>query len=318
MTRKLAVLPALALIFSLVACSSDEDPEPNAEPSPTATEKVIEYGTDMPELDTSGENPTLAFPGPNPVEGLQVEVLEEGSGREIESQDVVVAHYVGQVWGSNVPFDSSFKRGEPSSFSLQGVIRGWTEGLTGLKAGTKVIISVPPEYGYGEGGQPAAGIGGTDTIAFYVEVVTAFGVNQAGDAAATIQVEPDDLPIEIDGELGEPIEISVRDDAEEPEGEPVVTVIARGSGDPLGGEGTTLYHQYSMSLWDNSMQEITYGQHGPQQLKIGGGSFFDALEGVPVGSRVLVEVPANDGGEGENVAPAYAVVIDVIDQVPAN
>lgn len=316
--RKLAIVAALSLTATLAACGSDEPeptPDPTTEPS---AEETIEYGTEMPSVDVTGEYPILDFPDSNPVEGLQVEVLEEGDGRVIDEQDVVVAHYVGQVWGESDPFDSSFERGEPTSFSLQGVISGWTEGLSGLPAGSKVIISVPPEYGYGEGGQPTAGIGGTDTIVFYIEVLTAFGADQAGDANATMQVELDELPVAIDGNLGEPITITVRDDSEEPEGEPVVTVIARGSGEPLGGEGATLYHQYAMSLWDNSMSEVTYGQFGPQQIKLGGGSFFDALEGIPVGSRVLVEVPPNDGGDGEVTAPAYAVVIDIIDQLPAD
>lgn len=317
--RKLATLVALSLTFTLAACGSGEESESTADPTTqTTTEESIEYGTEMPTVDFSGDNPILIFSDPNPVEGLQVEVLEEGDGREIDEQDVVVANYVGQVWGSEIPFDSSFERGEPTAFPLQGVIRGWTEGLSGLPAGSKVLISAPPEYGYGDGGQPAAGIGGTDTIVFYVEVMTAFGADQAGDAEATLEADLDELPVAIDGDLGEPITITVREDSQEPEGEPVVTVIARGNGEPLGGEGTILFHQYAMSLWDNSMTEVTYGQYGPQQLKLGGDSFFDELEGIPVGSRVLVEVPANDGGDGEVTAPAYAVVIDIIDQLPAD
>ncbi|VEI12534.1 FKBP-type peptidyl-prolyl cis-trans isomerase [Trueperella bialowiezensis] len=311
--RKLAMVAALALLLS--GCSGSDDPSPSADPSETAS--PIEYGTDMPTLDTSGEHPKLAFPGPNPVEGLKVEVVEEGTGRIVEAGDVVVAHYVGQVWGSSDPFDSSFERGEPSSFSLQQVIRGWTEGLSGLPVGSKVIVSIPPEYGYGPTGQPNAGIGGTDTIAFYVELHSALGINDAGHVDAEMKVDLAELPVEITGELGKPVTVKVKDGVKAPEGEPQVTVIAEGKGEPVGEAGTIMYQQYAMSSWDNSVSEVTYGQFGPQKVLIGNGSVFDKFSGIPVGSRVLLQVPASDGGENSTTAPAFAAVVDIIDQMPS-
>lgn len=319
--RRTAAFLALAMSVTLVACGENEDPVNASDATSDASDDGATGdvdttpGTEMPTLDTSGENPILSFPDSNPPEGLQVEVLEEGTGRVIEDTDEVRAHYVGQVWGNSEPFDSSFERGAATDFPLQGVIAGWTEGLTGLKVGSKVIMSIPADKGYGpSGGNPGAGIGPEDTIAFYIEVKSAYGADQAGEADATLQVDLADLPVVIDGELGEPISITVKDDADEPT-EVVTTVIARGSGDPIGSVGTTIINQFAMSFWDNSATEVTYTQFGPQKQVVGNGSIFDSLEGIPVGSRVLVEVPATDGGPDEVTAPAYAVVIDILGQI---
>lgn len=320
--RVLASIAALALTLSVAACSSDgPDSSPTTSANGTSSVAPSMSGEGMPTLNTSGEFPTLSFPYAKAPQGLQVDLLEKGEGREIAATDMVVAHYVGQVWGKEEPFDASFKRGGPAAFSLSRVIKGWTDGLAGQTVGSKVILSIPAELGYGPaGGNPSAGIGETDTIAFYVELVDAYGVDQAGDPNATPQANLADLPIEITGDLGAPIKVKVKDGAAQPSGEPVVTIIARGNGAPVGGKGTTIYDQYAMSVWDNSASEVTYATFGPQSQTIGTGSFFDALEGIPLGSRVLVEVPASDGGEGEVTAPAYAVVIDLLGQImpPAN
>ncbi|MDP9832278.1 FKBP-type peptidyl-prolyl cis-trans isomerase [Trueperella abortisuis] len=311
--RVLASVIALALAFGVTACGSDDPKQPASSQETTSASGTP--GTQMPTLDSSGDNPILAFPDSNAPEGLQVEVLEKGEGRQIAATDTVVANYVGQVWGSSRPFDSSFNRGAPTAFSLSMVIKGWTQGLTGQTAGSKLIVSVPSDLGYGpNGGNESAGIGESDTIAFYIELIDAYGVDQAGDANATMQADLADLPIEIKGALGEPVTVTVKDGAKKPTGEPVVTVIARGSGAPVGGKGTTIYDQYAMSFWDNSTSENTYGSYGPQSQTLGAGSFFDSLTGIPVGSRVLVEVPASEGGEGVT-APAYAVVIDILGQI---
>lgn len=308
MRRIAALIIAIAL---LAGCSPDNKSADGKSPS-SATNSVA--GTEMPTLN-EGDQPTLQFPKSNPPEGLQVKILEEGTGREAAATDVVIANYVGQVWGNPEPFDSSFQRGAPASFSLQQVIAGWTEGLAGLKAGTKVILSIPADKGYGpSGGNEGAGIGENDTIAFYVELLDAFGLEQAGDADATPQADLSGLSVNIDGDLGKPVNISVKDAAKEPK-EIVTTIIARGKGEPIGGEGSSVYCQYSLSSWDNSTQNTSYGQAGPQAYPIGGGSLFDSLEGIPVGSRVLVEAPATKANGDQITNPAYAVVIDVLGQM---
>ena len=80
--------------------------------------------------------------------GLQYEVLTEGSGPKPGATDKVTVHYKGTLTNGKV-FDSSYDRGEPISFGLNQVIKGWTEGLQLIGKGGKIHLWVPSDLGYG-------------------------------------------------------------------------------------------------------------------------------------------------------------------------
>ncbi len=101
--------------------------------------------------------------------GLQYKVVTEGTGKSPLATDQVTVHYIGKTI-DGVEFDSSVKRGQPATFGLSQVIRGWTEGLQLMKEGSKFMFYIPQELGYGErgaGGQipPFA------TLIFEVELI---------------------------------------------------------------------------------------------------------------------------------------------------
>ncbi len=83
--------------------------------------------------------------------GLQYEVLSEGTGALPRATDTVRCHYEGRLVDGSV-FDSSYRRGEPAEFPLNGVIAGWTEGLQLMKEGAKYRFYIPQELGYGARG----------------------------------------------------------------------------------------------------------------------------------------------------------------------
>ena len=83
--------------------------------------------------------------------GLQYVVLSEGKGDSPGAKDKVTVHYRG-TFPDGTEFDSSYARGEPSSFQTDGVIKGWTEALQMMKVGSKWRIILPPELAYGRGG----------------------------------------------------------------------------------------------------------------------------------------------------------------------
>ncbi|WP_239519569.1 FKBP-type peptidyl-prolyl cis-trans isomerase [Arcanobacterium phocisimile] len=310
---KRSILAVCAVVaIGLAGCSADAASDTaHGSKSETTSAKDSAPGTQMPTVKLDGVKTRLVFPDSNPPEGLQKDVIDGGEGRDIEETDFVVANYVGQVWGEESAFDSSFARGKATGFSLQQVIPGWTKGLAGLKPGAKVILSIPADMGYGpSGGNAQAGIGADDTIAFYVEIVDAYGANQAGDPNATLEADLASLPVEITGNLGEPISIAVKEGTPNPT-EVTTTVIARGAGPEIGGEGTGVYIQYALSPIDNSKPEVSYGEAGPIRSTIGGGSIFDGLTGIPVGSRVLIMAPAS-GQAGSGDQPGFAVVVDVL------
>ncbi|GAA1627353.1 FKBP-type peptidyl-prolyl cis-trans isomerase [Georgenia ruanii] len=130
----------------------------------------------MTELPTAsggfGDKPELAFPATPAPEGLQVQVLEQGDGDAVQAGDTIVVNYLGQTWGGHV-FDNSYDRGSTISFpiGMGVVIGGWDDGLVGQQIGSRVLLSIPPEHGYGPNGVPQAGITGDDTLVFVVDVV---------------------------------------------------------------------------------------------------------------------------------------------------
>ena len=80
--------------------------------------------------------------------GLQYEILTEGTGESPAARDTVTVHYEGTLITGEV-FDSSVKRGQPASFPLNGVIKGWTEGLQLMKTGAKYRFYIPQDLAYG-------------------------------------------------------------------------------------------------------------------------------------------------------------------------
>jgi FKBP-type peptidyl-prolyl cis-trans isomerase len=101
--------------------------------------------------------------------GLQYEVLAEGAGAQPGSTDHVTVHYRGTLV-DGTEFDSSYGRGQPAGFPLNGVIAGWTEALQLMKVGSKHRIVLPPELGYGDRGAPPV-IGPGATLIFEVELL---------------------------------------------------------------------------------------------------------------------------------------------------
>ena len=120
-----------------------------------------------------GEPPELTFPDSEAPHGLHVRVLEEGSGPTIQKGHQIEVNYLGQTWNGRV-FDSSFRRGETTSFPIGVgmVIEGWDQTLVGKNVGSRLLVSIPPEKGYGSRGNPRAGIWGTDTLVFVVDLVS--------------------------------------------------------------------------------------------------------------------------------------------------
>lgn len=112
---------------------------------------------------------------PKPTGKLQESVLVEGDGEEVQQGQTIYVNYLGQVYGGEKPFDESYSRGEPTSFPIGvgQVVKGWDQSLVGQKVGSRVVVAIPPELGYGKKGNPQAGIKGTDTLYFVVDILAA-------------------------------------------------------------------------------------------------------------------------------------------------
>jgi len=103
-------------------------------------------------------------------DGLQYKILKEGDGPKPTAADSVVCNYRGTLL-NNKEFDSSYKRGQPATFPVSGVIKGWTEALQLMPVGSKWQIVVPPDLGYGARGA-GADIGPNSTLVFEIELLS--------------------------------------------------------------------------------------------------------------------------------------------------
>ncbi len=103
--------------------------------------------------------------------GLQYQVITEGDGERPQATDRVKVHYTGTLLDGTV-FDSSVENGEPATFGVGQVIKGWTEGLQIMPVGSKYIFWIPSDMAYGERGTGQGGpIGPNSTLKFEVELL---------------------------------------------------------------------------------------------------------------------------------------------------
>jgi FKBP-type peptidyl-prolyl cis-trans isomerase len=101
--------------------------------------------------------------------GLLYQELTAGTGAQPQATDEVTVHYTGQLVDGQV-FDSSVKRGEPTTFPLTGVVPGWTEGLQMMRVGGKARLIIPSELAYGEDGSRGV-IPPNATLVFELELL---------------------------------------------------------------------------------------------------------------------------------------------------
>ena len=150
-----------AAVVALTACQNQTNSESSEaavvvveDPIPTVKEVVIA-------VDTAGYTTTAS--------GLQYKVIKEGKGVKPTATDEVTVHYTGKLL-DGTKFDSSLDRGEPTSFPLNGVIKGWTEGLQLMGEGAKYQFIIPSELAYGARGAGEQ-IGPNATLYFEVELI---------------------------------------------------------------------------------------------------------------------------------------------------
>jgi len=103
-------------------------------------------------------------------DGLQYKVIKEGSGNKPTLSDTVTTHYKGTLI-DGTEFDSSYRRGQPATFPVNGVIAGWTEALQLMTVGSKWQLFIPPDLAYGERGT-GRGIGPNATLIFEIELIS--------------------------------------------------------------------------------------------------------------------------------------------------
>ncbi|TWD19523.1 peptidylprolyl isomerase [Streptomyces sp. T12] len=310
MRRRSLLIAVPAGLATLAACGDDKsdsgkasetaspsEPETSAAPSPKIVDgplPAITAGTKF------GEKPTVAKGSGEPSKDLAVKTVIAGGGRTIAENDFIVADYLGQVWSTAKVFDNSYDRGTPLAIQLaQGtIIDGWRYALVGKKTGSRVQTAVPPTWGYGEQGNAQAGIKGTDTLVFVIDVRDTFNAKSSAKGTDVAQ-DNIDLPKVGTNTDGKAPSIEVPDS--DPPKKLVANYVIEGDGEKVGAEDSVLV-QYKGVLWDGGKEfDSTYGRgqltsFSLQQVVKG---WAQGLTGKKVGSRVLIVIPP-ELGYGDN------------------
>lgn len=182
--RRPIVLPvALVLALSLAACGSSRSKASSSSTTEqaastttvsevppltsTPTDKIPEVGnaTDLTKA------PSVSPGAPPPPTELQFKDLVQGNGAVATSSDTVNVQYYGANYADGKEFDSSWSHGgQPVPFPLSGVIKGFTLAITGMKVGSRRVVVIPPDLGYGAAGSPPA-VGPNETLVFVIDLV---------------------------------------------------------------------------------------------------------------------------------------------------
>jgi peptidylprolyl isomerase len=244
-----------------------------------------------------GATPTVTIPKSDPPSSLRSSVLHQGTGRAVAKGDLVAIDYVGEIWKSAKVFDTSFGGAHsPASFTIGTgqVIDGFDQGLLGQKAGSRVLLVIPPAQGYGSQGNSNVGIGGTDTIVFVVDLLGVHTKDESatGTAAAATSAS---LPTVSTG-AGKP---TITIPSGKPPAKLATATVLQGTGEEVR-TGDLVVVQYVGVKWADGKQFDASWDHGsPAGFPIGVGQVIKGwdtgLVGHHVGDRVLLVVPPADG-----------------------
>jgi len=302
----LAALPAGLVTLAGCGDESSDKSKASASSSPSASAsatsaapspKIVEGPLPAITAGTKfGEKPTVAKGTGAPSKDLAVKTVIAGSGRTVAENDYIQANYLGQIWDTAKVFDNSYDRKTALVIQLaQGsIIDGWRYALTGKKTGSRVLMSVPPTWGYGTQGNSQAGIKGTDTLVFVVDIENTFN-SKSSAKGETVAQNDAALPKVGTNTDGKAPSIDV------PKGKAPTALVANyvieGDGEKVAANSTVLV-QYKGVVWDTGKEfDSTYGRgqlasFSLQQVVKG---WAQGLTGKKVGSRVLVVIPPKLG-----------------------
>ncbi|MCO1578679.1 FKBP-type peptidyl-prolyl cis-trans isomerase [Crossiella sp. SN42] len=247
-----------------------------------------------------GHEPVLEIPSAvTPSATLDVRTAIPGRGPAAMKGEILFAHYLLKVWRNNKLVEHSYGGTAPFDVPL-GVgklIKGWDQGLLGVRAGSRVVLTVPPDWGYGpRGGIPEAGILKDDTLVFVVDV---YGTYQSAASAVGKPGRPYDtrrLPSveRVDGR-----QPAITIPAAQPPRWPESRTLVEGRG-PRVWPGQTAIVQHTTVAWrTGEVVDSSWRKGKPAAFTLRPGKTPDGLiaglSGVRAGSRVLLVVPPAQG-----------------------
>jgi peptidylprolyl isomerase len=335
----LALLSAATV--SLTACSSGSH-SASAGSSPSTSQASPTSSTSAGSAPTSGDapvvektgikvtgafntNPTVTFPASQAPKQLVEQTLIAGTGAPIASGDTLITNYVGEIWptkaGSQAKvFDSSFSRGAPAGFVIGtgAVIPGFDKTLLGKPLGTRMLLSIPPADGYGASGNSQAGISGTDTLVFVVDLLADYKPNASAPGVADSQLPATGWPKITNTAAHQPVITSVA--GVKAPSSPTSKLLVKGSGPKIDPKQTLVLQLVQTDIATGKQTQSSWGQQ-PQLVSAQNVlSVATALNGQNIGARAVALLPATPAqaatatAAAQPATPAQVLIIDVVGQ----
>ncbi|MGW5044101.1 FKBP-type peptidyl-prolyl cis-trans isomerase [Streptomyces griseoluteus] len=310
MRRRSLLLAAVpAGLVTLAGCGDGDakSSRASASPSPSASSppppKIVDGPLPAITAGTKfGEKPTVAKGPGEPSKDLAVRTVIAGNGRPVAENDFIKANYLGQIWSSGKVFDNSYDRNPLVLQLAQGsIIDGWRYALTGKKIGSRVEIAVPPTWGYGPSGNEQAGIKGTDTLVFVIDLLDAYNTKSSAKGKVVPQTDPALPKVATNTDGNQPKVTLPKSD---PPKKLVSNYIIEGDGDEVTRKQTVLCQFQGLEWQGGRTFQKTYGsgrlsQFSVEQMEQVVKGLAQGITGKKVGSRVLIVVPP-DLGYGDN------------------
>jgi FKBP-type peptidyl-prolyl cis-trans isomerase len=280
-----------------------------------------------PELGATGafaKLPNVTIPSEeDPATSLQIKNLIAGSGPAVAKGDLAVVNFVGYTWNARKEVANTYKDGRPQQWTIGQLLPGLDRGVTGQKAGGRVMLTIPPKDGFGQQGNQQLGVAPTDTLVFVIDILGSYDKSASAKGTA-VSLDDAKLPEVTDGGAGKAPKVTV------PKGDPpkelVDETLIQGSG-PAVRKGQALVAQYEGRIWNGGrVFDSTWTRGTPAAFPIGGGQVVPgwdkALVGKKVGSRVLLVLPPSEGygkeGQPQAGIKGTDTLVFVIDIVGAH
>ena len=318
MRRLVALLGILPLLLGLAACG-DEEKDPSSSPStPTSSTTVSADGIDA--VSVSGEfgtEPEVKWNSPVDIDELESKTLIEGTGEKLAAGDLAVLNlWVGNGSSEKLAY-SSYTEDAPEAVKLDDaqLVKAIYTGVVDHTVGSRVEVVAPPEDTFGEQGNESLGIGPDDNLVFVVDIMDKVLTEPSG----ADQEPPAGAP-KLELKDGVPTGFDFSDSPETPSDKLQVITLIKGTGTTVA-KGDTAIMNYLGSVYGGKEVFDESYSRDPFTTPIGTGSVIpgwdQGLAGVPVGSRVLLVIPADlayrdQKKEGIPANSTLTFVVDVL------
>jgi FKBP-type peptidyl-prolyl cis-trans isomerase len=315
--RRLLALGAIPLLacVAVAGCGSSK-------PSSAASSSPSSSSTSVTATGSFGQAPKVTIPKAKAGSQLKVSTLVQGTGATMTNNDALAANYVVYTWTGTTSSQQGSTFGGVPVLIPSKTLPGLQTALIGKKTGSRVLAVIPPAQGFGSSGNPQAGITGTTTLVFVIDLLKVYP-NTAGASGAQVSSGGGNLPTVAAKSGTAP---TVTFSSSSPPGALVTRTLVKGGG-PKVAKGEYVVAQYAGYIWrTKKVFGSSWSSGSPFGFVIGANpeqvipGWDKGLVGQTVGSRVMLSIPPAQGYGTSGASQAgikgndtLLFVVDIVD-----